>query len=197
MTLSSKRGFTLIELMVALAIFSAMLVMLYSGLFAAYRATSGMEDSLLRLHEVRTTLDVIGREIQSAQLAKDTDEHPSITLIGKDYYGSPGSECTLTTFRAPSGGSATVSYYLVEGDGRSLSLYKKTRRPWLPEAKAEAAELVEDVSSFLVEVKDGDKWVSTWNGQIKAEVRITLAVRMHDTPLTLRLSVRPMIGSLL
>ncbi len=189
-------------MLVALAIFAGMAAMLYSGLFAAHRATDGVQDSLLRLHEVRTSLDVMRREIEAAEPIKSTDPLPSLTLIGKDYYGSASTDCTFTTFRSPSGGSLMVRYYVVESDDRKLALHKQVRRPWATPDEAEDAELIDDIGGFLVEVRDGDKWKSTWDGQItgqgggqdSGQIRITLTVHAKTGDMTLRETAKPAIG---
>ena len=193
----STAGFTLLELLVALAILSGMVAMLYGGLFAVYRATDGVERSLTRLHEVRTALDVMRREIEASEPAKDNDPKPSITLVGKDYYGAPGTDCSFITFRSATGGTLAVRYYVAENTDRKLSLYKRVWRPWLGEDKAEEAELIDNISGFLVEVKNGDKWTSTWDGQNASEIRITLIVHAMDEDLTLIETARPAIGGAL
>lgn len=190
----SSRGFTLIELMVALAIFSAMLAMLYQGLFTARRATAGFEESLTRLHEIRMTMDVMRRELEAAQASADDKDAPGVTLVGKEFYGAPGTECSFTTFRAPYGGALSVVYYVSETADRRLVLYKKTAKPWKPIEDSEPAEIIEDIDSFLIEVKDGDNWVSTWSGATESAVRITIATKVGDREVRLQQTVQPMTG---
>lgn len=190
----SSRGFTLIELLVALAIFSGMLVMLYQSMFTAQRATAGVEESLTRLHEMRMTMDVMRRELESALASTDNKDKPGITLVGKEFYGAPATECSFTTFHTPGGGEMSVRYYVEETADRQLILYKKTSKPWKPVEDAEPAEIIEGLGSILIEVKDNDKWVSTWSGPTESAVRITITTKINDRDVTLQETVQPMIG---
>src|SRR5208337_1291135 len=56
-------GFTLIEMLLAIALLSIVLVALYSTFFLSQRAVEGAGDALVRLQEGRMAIDTLRREL--------------------------------------------------------------------------------------------------------------------------------------
>lgn len=194
----SRKGFTLIEVLLALAIFSIILTVLYSTFFLSHRAVSGMEESLLRLHELRVTLDVMQREMESALKSKAIED-PPFTVKDRDMYGRQTSAVGFTTLYSPLPGLSRVSYYVEETEGK-LVLFKKLGSAWEDNAPRQQegmeAPVIEDIGSFTVELKDNDSWVKTWiKTEMPKELRITITVPIRNRSLTLSQTVRPKTGS--
>ncbi len=67
-----------------------------------------------------------------------------------------------------------------------------------PDNNAKGEELIEGLESFAVEVKDGIKWVKTWDTsetrQAPLEIRITITAKIKDRPVSFFDTVRPRIG---
>src|SRR5208337_4235385 len=62
----SCSGFTLIEMLLAIALLSIVLVALYGTFFVSQKAIEGADDALVRLQEGRMAIDTIRRELDSA-----------------------------------------------------------------------------------------------------------------------------------
>ena len=181
---SRSDGFTLIEILLAVAIFSVISAALYSTFFLSQRAVESVGDSLQRLQESRAIIDSITREIESAFYPTD----PSRTAGGyyvfklddRDFYGKQASGIIFTTFSPRVNGLAKIHYDVVEHDGK-LSLRKSITSAFSKSAEPAPMELMEDVESFTVEVKYGDNWVKTWDSamtnKIPDEVRVSLTMK--------------------
>lgn len=188
--LSEKRGFTLLEVLLALAIVSIILAALYSSFFMAHRAVTGEEDSLVRLHEVRTLMDMIRKEVEAAVPGRETD---AFIIRDRDMYGNQASELSFSTHNSPLAGPGRVEYYVEEEDER-LVLVKRLTPPGKEEEGMEA-EALEEVVSFTLEALQDGSWLKTWQGPgLPEELIITVTVPLRDRELTLREAVRPRVG---
>lgn len=191
----AQGGFTLIELLIATALLSIILSAIYGAFFLSHKAMAGLDESLVKLQECRTALDVMGRETESL-LYRPGNSYSLFKIEDKDFYGKSASRLTFTAFSPLSPGISLISYYVEEKDG-GLTLFKKMDNVYRT-VTAKGTELIEGIESFTVEVKDGNRWVRTWNtaetGRPPAEVRITIVSRIKDKPVSFFDTVRPKIG---
>ena len=194
--INAEDGFTLLELLIASVLLGIILTALYSTFFLSSRAIDGLDESLIRLQECRNAVDVIGRETE-ALLYRRANAHSFFKVEDRDVYGKQASRLTFTAFSPLTYGPSAISYYVEEKDG-VLTLYKKMENPYKPEDTIKGVELIEGVGSFTVEVKQGNKWVKTWDtgetGAPPTEIRITITAMIKDRPVSLFETVRPMIG---
>jgi general secretion pathway protein J len=195
----TEEGFTLLELLIATALLAIILGALYSTFFLSHKAIDGLDDSLVNLEGCRNALDVIGRESESL-FYKRTNTHSFFKLEDRDIYGKQASRLSFTAFSPLTYGLSTISYYVEEKDG-VLTLYKKVENPYKTDDTAKGVDLIDGVGAFTVEVKDGDKWVKTWDtgvtGNAPAEIRITITALLQGRPVSLFETVSPMIGGTL
>ncbi len=191
----NDKGFTLIELLIATALLLVILSAVYGAFFISQRAMTGLDESLVRLQECRTALDVMGRETESL-LYRPGNKTSVIKIEDKDFYGKQASRLTFTSFSPLSPGISLISYYVEEKDG-GLTLYKKMDNVSKPVPDAKGVELIEGIESFTVEVRDGVQWVKTWDtaetGRSPLEIRITISARIKDKPVSFFDTVRPKV----
>lgn len=185
------KGFTLIEVIIALSLFSVIMSALYGSFFVAERAASGGGEMLVRMHELRTAMDMMEKEISSAAPPKK-DMH-GFLIKDMDIFGEQASSMDFSTFSSPISGAARCSYYIEEKDD-ALILYKKIRPAFGDEETAISVEFVEDIKSFTVEAWDGSRWLKTWNAGLPKAVRITITVPLKGRDFTLSETTRPRIG---
>ncbi len=179
-------GFTLIEVLIAVAILSIVLAAIYSTFFLSHRAIEGMDETMLRLQESRRAIDILRRELDSAYY-KDKDINTFFKVQDRDVYGKQAVELTFTTFSTLKPGLSKITYY-VEDKDRKLNLFKKVESPYSKE-KTEGVDIIEDLEAFNIEAKYNDKWVKTWdteiNKEIPHEIRISLTIKIKDKNVTL------------
>ena len=195
-TCRSDKGFTLIELLIATVLLSIILSAVYGAFFISHRAMTGLDESLVRLQECRTALDVMTRECESL-LYKSGNASSLFKVEDRDFYGKQASKLAFTAFSPLSSGIVLISYYVEEKDG-VLTLFKKMDNAYKPDINAKGEELIEGLESFSVEINDGTKWVKTWDTsetkQAPIEIRITITAKIKDSPVSFFDTVSPKIG---
>lgn len=173
-----ERGFTLIEILVALAILSVIITALYSTFFLSHKAISAVDDSLVRMQEARNVLDVIKREIEAAVYSGDK-KYTLFKLEDRDFYGKQASQLTFTAFSPLRPGLSKITY-AVEEDKGSLMLRKKLISAFNQPPETNGMDLMEDMASFTVEAQYQGQWVKTWdsalNYGIPDAVKITVTI---------------------
>lgn len=190
--ISPNKGFTLLEVLIAVVLLGILSAALYGSYFgvlkARDRASSGMESR----RELGATLDLIRREVSSAQFDR-TDKRLQFVVEDRDNFGAPASTLTLATLAPPTsrlthGESeiVVVTYRIVEKD-KKLTLTRQERDLFSEESTTPAYPQMEQISSFLVECYDGSKWVKSWdtaiNGSLpKGGVRVTVQVEEEGKP---------------
>lgn len=196
--MKSSRGFTLIEVIIALVALSIILTSIYGAFFLADSATKGGESSMTRLQEARTTLDYMRREIESALFSPE-QAYTSFKLEDRDIYGRQASRLAFTTQTPTTMGLVSVTYYINESD-RKFTLMKELRRPFgKPSTEIEPEDIAEEIDFFMVEVRGADgKWVKTWDattsGKLPEEIKITIGVKIKERVVSLFEFASPMTG---
>jgi general secretion pathway protein J len=174
------RGFTLLEILMAMAILSIVLGALYSAFFMAHKALAGMDQSLIHLQESRALVDTLKRELESALYSQE-NAYIAFKMDDRDFYGRQMSGIIMTSFSPHVKGLAKIIYRVEEKNGR-LAITKSTTSAFSHGSEDSRIELLEDIESFMLEAKYEDKWVKTWDsaisGTIPEEVKITLIMRV-------------------
>ena len=180
-----NRGFTLLELLVALAL----MVILTAALYATYFSVTGAREKggarIEARRELSTTLGNLHREIASAYFSKNKLAH--FVVEDRDSFGKPASLLEMTSIAPPRLSPAPVSdltlvrYSVQEKEG-VLTLTRESRDLYLDQsAKTVPYPVMDVVEGFLVECYDGNKWVKSWdtalNGRLPDSVRVTLTLK--------------------
>lgn len=197
-----REGFTLIEVLIALAIVSAVIAALYSTFFLSHRAIEAIDDSLVRIQESRNVTDVLKREAESAFYERGKT-YALFKLEDKDFYGKQASRLTFTSFSALLPGLSKITYSVDEDNGKMI-LKKKIISAYARSDRAKDVELIEDIEAFTIEAKYNGRWVKTWDSELTnsmpEEIRITVKIMKRDkegksgTPFTITENMRTRIG---
>lgn len=195
------RGFTLLELMVAVAILAIVSTMVWSSFKQTSLTKRAVEAQAARYRTVRLALDRIARELAMAYLSQNEDttqperrtrfvglRHAKIDEITFSYFGHQ-----RLYEDAQEGDTAVVSYSpSPDRDHRGVTdlMRRETRRLgyWKPDDLAGQRDILcDDIIGFRVDYYDArDKtWREEWNttvadGQpdrLPSKVKITLTVR--------------------
>ena len=199
---SAKRpapgGFTLLELLVAVALLVIIAAAVYGSYFSVIRgrdsATAGME----ALRETTATLTLLRKEISSA-LYRSDDKKLSFVVEDRDQFGKPASNLAFSTLGmtrsgdTPSSDLRVVSYRTREKEGKLL--LARSEKELFFDIEPQQYPQMEALEGFLVECYDNGKWVRSWdtalNGKLPEAVRITLSVKDGDRTVSYRAIVRP------
>lgn len=184
-------GFTLLELLIAMALLVIICGALYGTYFSLMNgreaAVAGMENR----REIRTTLDMLRREINAAYYKRNLNPDQKKTYFivqDRDFFGKPASILKLSTIAAPTVGTTPVSdllevtYEPMEKDNR-ISLTRRAKDFYF-DFTPDPYPQMEEVEGFLVECWDGSKWVKSWdtalNNTLPKSVKVTVRVKERD-----------------
>jgi prepilin-type N-terminal cleavage/methylation domain-containing protein len=199
--IKKRNGFTLIEVLIAVAITSMIVAALYSTFFLSRKAVDAVDDSLVKLQESRAVLDAMKREIESAVYVREKT-YTLFKLDDRDFYGKQASQLVMTTFAPLLPGLSKITYTVEEDEGK-LVLRKKIDAAYGKPFETRSVALMEDIEAFTVEAGYNDKWVKTWDSavsnEIPAQIRISVKIRTkkEENPFTISEIARPRIGKAL
>ena len=182
---SSNRGFTLLEILIAVVLLGILSAALYGSYFTVLRARETVFEGMEARRELGSTLDLIRREFAAAPVYNRDDKRLRFVVEDRDNFGKPASSLEMTTVTATAGqgrqesGISTIRYRLVEKDKRYI-LMRREQDVFFESADAKEYPQMERISSFLVECYDGSKWVRSWdtalNFKLPERLRITVQV---------------------
>lgn len=176
------KGFTLIEVLIALAIMAMILIALYSTFTLANRALFNADQSLVRLQEARALVDTLKREIESAFYSKDIS-YCVFKMDDRDFYGRQTSSLTVTSSSPLIKGLANINYAVEERNG-ILVITKSMVSALSQSAENNRMDLLEDIESFTLQAKYQNTLVKTWDSSLTRitpdEVKIILTIRIKN-----------------
>lgn len=176
---SRRRGFTLMELIIATGISALMGAAIFSAMRTAYIARDSSEKQMANVERVTIALDLIEKDLQSVMMPGD---HFAGPLVGYSM-GQTGRETNSLDFYTigeDDTSDATQVTAFAEGfrrvqigvsaNGRSNILYRKVTRNLLtqnPETP-EQETLAENIVGFSTSFYDGTEWYSEWDSQMQS-----------------------------
>ena len=168
-TLRYRHGFTLLELLVAMAIFALLSVMAYAGLSTVLTANQVLDTNMERLSEVQRSVTFLSRDIRQIvnRSIRDIYGDTKQPLIGAsefDTLGTPAIELTHTGYANPLGTKRSFLQhvaYRVEEE----TLYRNTWRV-LDQAQDSVPvtlAICQDVESLQLRYLDHENnWHTQW-----------------------------------
>jgi general secretion pathway protein J len=209
---TSGKGFTLVELLIAVGITGIITVLVYGSFARTFDTREFVLQSQERYHTVRVALERMAREISMAfvydcrEVDTPTGERRHKTLFKVEREGKVDrmvftSFSHLRLFKDVNESDQNVLSYYGEGDPEDSSITnlvrrEKTRIDGEPEEGGDALVLCPDIESLHFELWDEDKeeFVEEWDcsqierlNRLPPMVRITLTVideYGEETPLT-------------
>lgn len=175
---ASNGGFTLIEVLVAVAISAVLLAALYATYFSVFKGASAAEALLEDRLRAGRLVDRFSIDIHSA-FFKDGSE------VNR-FEGTPkgmGSTLSFTAFTYPapregfpSSGVTGVAYY-TEDTPEGLKVFREVWNPYIGEKAG--AVVLSGVKSFDISYFNGSSWVKAWDSA--SENALPSAVRATIT----------------
>lgn len=170
-------GFTLIEVLVAMALTAVLLVSLYATFFSIYRATGIVREGLADYIDAGRFLDTISRDASSAYYAAGDGKAVFEGGIRKGV-----SYVTFTAFTRPafSGGAAGGLFritYSLERVEEKYRVYREITNPYTGDSVRYA--VTGPVEFFNVSFYNGSAWSKAWDADME-----------HAAPVALKASVR-------
>jgi len=199
---SSNRGFTLLEMLIALLLLGILSTALYGSYFTVLRARERSSEGMEARRELGGTLDLIRREFTAAVYNRE-DKRLRFIVEDRDNFGKPASGLELTTLAPPAGqgrkesGVIVVQYRMVDKDQQRI-LTRREQDIFFESADAKGYPQMERISDFLVECYDGSKWVRSWdtalNNALPKMLRVTVHVIEDGNPVEFSVLANSRVG---
>lgn len=175
----NRNGFTLIEILVALAIAVVVIMSAYTLLFTVKKGTAGVYEKMREKEKAFNLLSMVRKEVESIYYARDTD-YTGIKIEEKDFYGKPASRLTFTCFFRD--GVKVISYAVEEDKGGRLNIIK-TIADVIEGGRPVKIIVLKDVEGFSARVLDEgyDKvYDSAKLKKVPKNVKISLLLKGGD-----------------
>jgi len=176
MEAGNRNGFTLIEILVALAIAAVVIGSAYTLLFAVKKGTASVYERMQEKEKAFNLLSMVRKEVESIYYSNDTD-YTGIKIEEKDFYGKPASRLTFTCFFRD--GIKVISYGVEEDKDNRLNIIK-TIADVIKGSKPVKITVLKDVEGFSARVLDEgyDKvYDSTKLKKVPKAVKISLLLK--------------------
>lgn len=158
------RGFTLVEVLLAILIGSLLLTTIYGIFSSVSGAKNRLEQEGDAYHQVRIFFDRIGGELGSLRLAPLGNQ--AILSSDRTLEGEPGLEFNtelVSPLLQQRGGISRVRYEL-RRENESATLYRSEQVLLADLAASEALPFIEGLKSFQVRYYRQGQWQEQWSG---------------------------------
>ncbi|MFH1146876.1 MAG: prepilin-type N-terminal cleavage/methylation domain-containing protein [Pseudomonadota bacterium] len=186
----THHGFTLLEVLVSIALTSIILGAIYHTFFLSNRAVLETDETVLKLEEARKGLDLIHRELESLYFDKKSKTANQLEIVDRDVYGRQASGITFCTLCTPGPGISRLSYRVAERNNKLVLL--KDVLPAYGEGRERLSGrpgvFLENLESFLIEVPYKEGWTRTWDASVSgrpSRIKVTIAVPLGKRPVIL------------
>lgn len=198
----SRKGFTLLELLLAVLVFSIVLGAIHVVFFSAFRLRNRTAEAIERSLPLQQTLAIVKRDLANlvppgGPLSGALQSTPTLSTSGSlasSMRGQSGPQFYTTTGivddTAPWSEIRRVSYYLAAptNDAPGLDLYRSVARNLLPVSQDEFEDqfLMSGVESLAFQYFDGSSWRDVWDStQTDATTGLT-----NNLPRAIRLELQ-------
>lgn len=189
--ISRNKGFTLLEVLIAVTLLGILSGALYGSYFGVVRARERATEGMESRRELGATLDLIRREVSSAVYSRN-DKSLRLVVEDRDNFGVPWSTLEMTSLAPPAdltrgqSGIVAIRYQMVDKDNKRTLTRQELDLAFEGPAAVPAYPQMERISAFLVECYDGSKWVRSWdttiNGGLPKSLKVTVQVDEDGQP---------------
>lgn len=175
-----QRGFTLLELLLAIAVFAIVLGAIQVVFFSAIKLRNKTSDAVERALPLQQTLGVIKRDLANlvppgGTLSGALQSTPTVSPTGSTMSGSMNHQTGpqfytavgIVDDNAPWGEIERVSYFLAPATNNTpgQDLYRSVTRNLLPAMQEESEDqfLMSGVENIAFQYYDGAGWQDTWD----------------------------------
>ena len=197
-----ERGFTLLEVLIAVGLMSVIIMALYGTLFPVLASQKRLDAEIERITEVSRFMDIFSSEVRSS-FFKTKNPYSLWTgeLIETGSSATTRLTFTTLTHSAVGGGGGgggvggvgggragrdgdlvTIRYSAEEGSEGEITLYKEVWNPYTGGGNGGfKTGIIEDIEGFEVTYYDGAQWAGAWDAALEARapeaVKVVLSVR--------------------
>jgi general secretion pathway protein J len=190
---STQKGFTLIEILIAVTITAILLVTIYGVFTSVSSARNRIETEGEGYHQARVIFDRIGREIRGAYYLRGNKN--TVFKGGIDEERNPFlflSTSATTPQAERQGGIALVRYRLrQDAEAEGQKVLTRSEAPLVEEDQAPREyRLATGIEALQLRFSDGDTWQESWDSDslnaAPVMVEVALEVRLEGNVVPFR-----------
>jgi len=196
-----QQGFTLVEVVIAVAIAAFLMTIVYSVFSTTTQARTRAEESSSRFQQARVFFQRLSRELRGSNWSAG-DETTAFTVTRE---ADGFKEIILTTLagaalRSGQADGTTVRYVLEKDNGDLRTLYRLiSNNQGSAVGEPEKYTIISDIAELGMRVFNNGAWFETWNAEDEKRlpklVEITLKIRYEGRDLAFSTTVDiPMSG---
>ncbi len=183
-TFRTSRGFTLVELLVSIAVGAVLVTALYATFFSVFNAGDASKDGLGRRIEAGRVLDRFSRDINSAYFKT---ESRSGRFLGELRGLGPVLSFSAFSYsmareNAPASDLVGVSYFTGEDpdDKDGLVFFKEVWNPYINDRFK--VDLIAGVEELEISYFNGSVWSKAWDSTLEGELpkAVKVALKFKD-----------------
>lgn len=186
---TDKDGFTLLEILIAVAILTIIFSIVYGSFVQTRKAISRAEDAVSELRGIRAAFIRMMMDVNMAFLSKNNE---NTFFVGTDNYtdGYPDDTIDFTTFShtirwkdALESDQTEVGYYIQRDfEGNTILMKREKKRiDTSPLYGGRSLELSEDIAGLNFRYLEDGAWLDSWDSRVSNKlpeaIEITLIVR--------------------
>lgn len=178
--MNNQKGFTLLEVLVAIALASLLLTSIYGVFSTSSIAKEQVEKKSSALHLVRVLSDRLDRELLG--LALNNHAGKAILTGGTNDRAEPYLELLTSSSGGPQPGMRWVNYRLGPDQDERVTLWRSEKSL---NAQTEAAEerLAQGIDRLAFSFFDGTNWRNSWDGLADGRpILVQLEIELSDMP---------------
>lgn len=180
-----RQGVTLVEVMVALAIFGIISTMSYSAMSTTSRHKQHVEEDLDRHHMLAAALERMARELSMAYVSAHRNPNESLNVMETEFHGQDHGQrdrIDFTSFghvrlyrNAHESDQNEISYFMTQHPDDSSRMVLARREDNRPDDDpahgGDVQILIDDVKSFEIEYLEPGtyRWVREWDARSAAD----------------------------
>jgi general secretion pathway protein J len=178
-SLNGGHGFTLLELLLAVLVFSIVLAAIHTVFFSAFKLRNATADAIERSLPLQQTLAIIQRDLANVvppggTFAGQLQSSPTTSMTGSALNTPSGPQfftsVGIVDDNAPWGEIERVSYFLAPAtnNGGGMDLIRSVARNLLPVLQDQTDDqfLMGGVESITFQYYDGNAWQNAWDSTV-------------------------------
>jgi len=192
-----ERGFTLVEILIAVSISSILLVTIYGVFTSMSNAKVKVETEGEGYHQARIIFDRIGREIRSTFVDSRAQTSKTLRMQGGVDDRGISYLALATTAGTPrqggGGGVALVRYELrqeADEEGRKVSLFRSESPDLVEDESPTTYRMARDIETFRVRFLHDGEWRDEWPpasvALLPQAVEVSLSLLINGTSVPFR-----------
>lgn len=184
------RGFTLIEVLLAIMIGSLLLTTIYGIFSSVSNARNRLEDEGEAYHQVRIFYDRVGGELRSIRLVpigRQATFSTGKTLDGEDFFEFNTE--LISPLLQQRGGLSRVRYEIRPDSDETATIYRSEQVLLADLAASEALPFISGVKNFRMRYYRNGNWLDQWSsGNLPRMVEISFELAIGERTVPFRSS---------